>query len=90
VSAPAAAAPPGAASPDGGSIGGEVVAVLAEAQVLAALAGDGPLSQAGITRRVDAGYQALVPAALARLAGQGIAEYAPGRGDGCAGWRLPG
>jgi len=88
VTAAAAAATPGAAGPGGDGIGGEVVAVLAEAQVLTVLTGDRPLSQAGITRRVDAGYRALVPAALNRLAGQGLVEEA-----GCRRrprWRLAG
>jgi hypothetical protein len=94
VSAAAPTAIPGAADPDGNAIGegigGWALAVLAEAEVLTVLAGDGSLTQAGITRRVDAGYRALVPAALTRLAGQGLVEPAGGHGPGRAGWRLAG
>jgi len=75
---------------DDGAVCGPVLAVLAEAHVLTALAGAGALPEAGITRRVDAGYQALVPAALARLAGQGLVEEAGGRGQQRTLWRLAG
>ncbi len=89
----AAGVPPafvGQSARDGGGIGAEAVAVLAEAQVLSVLTGGGPFSQDGITRRVDPGYRPLVPAALARLAGQGLVEHDTGHSPGGTGWRLAG
>lgn len=67
------AAPGRAAAADAG---GQVLDVLAEAQVLTVLAGEGQLTGDHIAARVDDGYQPLVPAALERLAAQGAAEQA--------------
>jgi len=68
-----ARAAPGGSARAGGTAGDPVVAFLAEAEVLAVLARAGPLPQAVIAQRVGPGYQALVPEALARLAGQDLA-----------------